>query len=84
MVSVGAKEKQQIYDAFENIYAVLKMFKKGDVPAPAQSGSVALVSQSENGYALQSTACPVHVCAAVCLFKIVMSGTSCVCILLCI
>lgn len=48
MTSVGAKEKQQIYDAFENIYAVLKMFKKGDVPAPIQAGSAALVSQPDN------------------------------------
>ncbi|KAL3150357.1 hypothetical protein ABBQ32_000199 [Trebouxia sp. C0010 RCD-2024] len=39
VVLTGAKEKQQIYDAFENIYAVLKMFKKGDVPAPAMTAS---------------------------------------------
>lgn len=46
LVCVGAKEKQQIYDAFENIYAVLKMFKKGDVPAPAMAAPqhAALVS----------------------------------------
>lgn len=63
---LGAKEKQQIYDAFENIYAVLKMFKKGDVPAPAQSGSAALVSQSDNQWQLQSAACCAkHVCAGV-------------------
>ena len=43
---VGAKEKQQIYDAFENIYAVLKMFRKGDVPDPtsAKTSSASVVS----------------------------------------
>ena len=46
-VHAGAKDKEQIYKAFENIYPVLGQFRKGDVPAfgaalpqPAQPASL--------------------------------------------
>lgn len=70
----GAKEKQQIYDAFENIYAVLKMFKKGDVPAPTEPGSVALVSQDwqlPRSAIINSLLLSVS-CAGVCFSKVVL------------
>lgn len=47
VVLTGAKDKEQIYKAFENIYPVLGQFRKGDVPAsgaalpqPAQHASL--------------------------------------------
>lgn len=66
LVHAGAKEKQQIYDAFENIYAVLKMFKKGDVPAPAMTASnpAALVSQQGHRLVDGLTACGTSCCCA--------------------
>ena len=74
----GAKEKQQIYDAFENIYAVLKMFKKGDVPAPTEPGSVALVSRD---WQLQCSAIINSLllsfsCAGVCVFDVDLCTSS--------
>lgn len=74
----GAKEKQQIYDAFENIYAVLKMFKKGDVPAPTEPGSAALVSQDWQlpcSAIINSLLLSVS-CAGVCVSEVVLCTTS--------
>ncbi len=34
----GAKTREQIYEAFEKIYPVLKQFKKGDVEVPVLPG----------------------------------------------
>lgn len=58
---IGAKEKQQIYEAFENIYSVLKMFKKGDVAAPAaaEAEPSALVRHSAQLPAVDCS--PLHV-----------------------
>ena len=33
----GAKTREQIYEAFEKIYPVLKQFKKGDVEPQAEA-----------------------------------------------
>jgi len=39
VVLTGAKTRDQIYEAFEKIYPLLKQFKKGDVEAPAAAAS---------------------------------------------
>ena len=42
----GAKTRDQIYEAFEKIYPLLKQFKKGDVAAPAAVPSQVMTDQN--------------------------------------
>lgn len=53
VVLTGAKDKMQIYEAFEKIYPLLGQFRKGDVPAPNAS-QAASVEGRQPAFALPS------------------------------
>mmetsp|Transcript_34317 Transcript_34317/g.41464 ORF Transcript_34317/g.41464 Transcript_34317/m.41464 type:complete len:246 (+) Transcript_34317:232-969(+) len=56
IVLTGAKERSQIYAAFENIYPVLKVFRKVVEQPPAEEGDAAAAGPSGSG---PSSAAPI-------------------------
>ncbi|KAL0029866.1 hypothetical protein WJX77_004460 [Trebouxia sp. C0004] len=61
VVLTGAKFKEEIYQAFEQIYPVLGMFRKGDVPpqgsgAPQSSQAASLEGRQQSALALPAPA----------------------------
>ena len=76
--NLGAKEKEQIYEAFEKIYPVLGQFRKGDVPAPnpalAQSSQAATLVRCYHFIRLSLSAS----CACCSCLLLTWSNVSCV------